>query len=288
MSRLILPSRKIWTPPQRQRGYVVLDGYRGGSGSEPDYAHTVLQLHCNGADASSTLTDSSSYARTMTRVGTAEIDTAQSVFGGASAYIPASTNGWTTPGHSSLDMRAGAFQVDWRLRLESGILDDSDSQIDVLMAMVDGSSWAYEWAVIVHRTYLRFYCSIRGVNNRTTRFFLPSGYDMNDYGGAWVPLSIGRDSTGQWGAWIDGHRCPDYQSGNFSSSLSMNSRVNGAILTDTTDFGASAGKLLNIGRFYTFSGLARTKHVDELRYVVGQCRDVTSNYTPLATPFPDS
>lgn len=28
MSRLILPSRKIWTPPQRQRGYVVLDAYR--------------------------------------------------------------------------------------------------------------------------------------------------------------------------------------------------------------------------------------------------------------------
>lgn len=33
MSRLILPSRKIWTPPQRQRGYVVLDGYRGGGGA---------------------------------------------------------------------------------------------------------------------------------------------------------------------------------------------------------------------------------------------------------------
>ncbi|MBZ0088203.1 MAG: hypothetical protein K8F33_08920, partial [Thermomonas sp.] len=32
MNRLILPSRKIWTPPQRQRGYVVLDAYRGGGG----------------------------------------------------------------------------------------------------------------------------------------------------------------------------------------------------------------------------------------------------------------
>lgn len=31
MSRLIVPSRKIWTPPQRQGGYVVLDGYRGAN-----------------------------------------------------------------------------------------------------------------------------------------------------------------------------------------------------------------------------------------------------------------
>lgn len=32
MSRLILPRRKIWTPPQRQQGYLVLDAYRGGGG----------------------------------------------------------------------------------------------------------------------------------------------------------------------------------------------------------------------------------------------------------------
>lgn len=32
MSQIIMPSRKLWTPPQKQRGYVVLDGYRGAGG----------------------------------------------------------------------------------------------------------------------------------------------------------------------------------------------------------------------------------------------------------------
>lgn len=256
---------------------------------EPAFANVVLLLHGDGADASTIITDSSSYARTMTRVGTAEVDTAEKVFGASSLYIPSSTNGWTTPGATNLDMRAGAFQIDWRHRLASGIASDADSDLDVVLAMVDGASgWAYEWAVILHRTYMRFYCGIRGTNNRTTRWFLPPGYDFNSYGGAWVPLSLGRDAAGRWGAWIDGHRCLDYQSGNFSVGTSMNARVNGAILTDATDFGSSAGRLLNLGRFYTFAGLARTKHIDELRYVVGECRDVTADYTPRATAFPDS
>ena len=41
MSRLIVPSRKLWTPPQRQRGYVVLDGYRGGGGGGGAWLQTT-------------------------------------------------------------------------------------------------------------------------------------------------------------------------------------------------------------------------------------------------------
>lgn len=33
MNRIIAPSRKLWTPPHRQGGYVVVDAYRFGGGS---------------------------------------------------------------------------------------------------------------------------------------------------------------------------------------------------------------------------------------------------------------
>lgn len=45
MNRLILPSRKIWTPPQQQRGYMVLDAYRGAGGGS---WHTAVSLTADG------------------------------------------------------------------------------------------------------------------------------------------------------------------------------------------------------------------------------------------------
>lgn len=266
--------------------------YRGaapaGGGGDIDFANVAMLLHFDGADGDSVITDSSSYARTMTRQGTAEVDTAQSVFGGSSGYIPASTNGWTTPGGTGLDMRAGAFQFDFRLRPTTAITSDSDSEMRTIASMLDGSGWPYEWAVIMYRTYFRFYRGYRGASNKSNRFFLPPGYDFNDYGATWAALSIARDATGKWGAWIEGHRCVDYQEGIDGGGEAYNARVNGGILTDATDMGSSSGKILNIGRFYSFSGLSHDQHLDEFRYVVGECRDVTSDYTPETSPFPDS
>lgn len=258
-----------------------------GGGGDPHWANVVLQLHFDGADGSTGLTDYSTYGRTMTVVGSAEIDTAQSVFGGSSAYIPAGTNGWTCVSDADTDMRSGAFQIDWCVRLASAIVSDSVGDSDGAISTIGGGTWAYEWGVVTSRTCIQFYCGIRGSNQRWHKFFFPSGYDMSA-SDTWVALSIARDSSGKWGAWIDGNRCPDYQPGNFATGISMGTRVNGGTLTDATDFGVSGSKVMNIGRFSSTEAFAQTKHVDELRYVIGECRDVFSNYTPLATPFPDS
>lgn len=48
---------------------------------------TALLLHMNGANGSQVFTDSSADARSITVAGTAQISTAQSVFGGSSAYV---------------------------------------------------------------------------------------------------------------------------------------------------------------------------------------------------------
>ncbi len=56
----------------------------GGSERDPYFANVVALLHMDGADGSTTFTDSSPLGATYTAVGNAQVDTAQSVFGGGS------------------------------------------------------------------------------------------------------------------------------------------------------------------------------------------------------------
>lgn len=67
-------------------------GVNGGNDSR-----TLALLHGNGADASPTFTDSSSYGRTVSVFGSAQIDTAQSKFGGASMLFNGTTDYATMP-----------------------------------------------------------------------------------------------------------------------------------------------------------------------------------------------
>lgn len=61
---------------------------------DASFASVVLLLHFDGADASTTFTDSSSHARTPAAVsGNVQIDTAQSKFGGSSCLFDG-TNDW--------------------------------------------------------------------------------------------------------------------------------------------------------------------------------------------------
>ena len=71
---------------RRQRGFL-LDPYRHTAASDPFRANCELLLHCDGADGSTTFTDSSPNAYTVTANGNAQIDTAQSYYGGASALF---------------------------------------------------------------------------------------------------------------------------------------------------------------------------------------------------------
>jgi len=61
--------------------------------SDPYWADVLLLLHFNGADASTTFTDSSSYNRTLTIFdGTPELDTAQSMFGSSASLYGGTGN----------------------------------------------------------------------------------------------------------------------------------------------------------------------------------------------------
>jgi len=82
-------------------------------------AFTVLLLHCDGTDASTTFTDSSASAHTITANGNAQVDTAQSVFGGASYLGDGSGDGLTAADSADWNFGSGNFALDARVRYAS-------------------------------------------------------------------------------------------------------------------------------------------------------------------------
>jgi hypothetical protein len=79
-----------------------------------DDSYSVALLHMDGADASTTFTDES--GKTWTAQGGAQIDTAQSKFGGASGLFDGTGDYASTPNSADFDFGTGNWTVDCQLR----------------------------------------------------------------------------------------------------------------------------------------------------------------------------
>lgn len=80
---------------------------------------SVLLLHGDGADGSTTIIDSSASAHTMTAGGNAQIDTAQSKFGGASILFDGTGDYITGDGSADFTFGTGDFTIDMWVRPNS-------------------------------------------------------------------------------------------------------------------------------------------------------------------------
>ena len=88
-------------------------------------SYTKLLLHCDGADGSTTFTDET--GKTVTPNGNAQIDTAQSKFGGASGLFDGAGDYLSVPDHDDWALGAGDYTIDLWYRptvtLDSAIID---------------------------------------------------------------------------------------------------------------------------------------------------------------------
>ncbi|NDC26016.1 MAG: hypothetical protein EBZ49_18055, partial [Proteobacteria bacterium] len=80
---------------------------------DPYISNVVLLLHMDGANGATTFTDSSTTPKSISRVGDAQISTAQSKFGGASLKLDGSSGYLTIPADTSLDMGANDFTIEF-------------------------------------------------------------------------------------------------------------------------------------------------------------------------------
>jgi len=81
------------------------------------YAKVVL--HMDGTDASTTFTDSSTAPKTFTAAADAQIDTAQSVFGGASTVFDGTGDALQASYDSDFFPASGEFTIDFNVRFNS-------------------------------------------------------------------------------------------------------------------------------------------------------------------------
>lgn len=96
---------------------LIINPYMFGIGGND--ANTLLLLHADGTDASTSFPDASTFARTVTAIGQAQVDTAQSKFGGASALFDGSGDYLSVPDSADWVFGSGDFTVDCQARFNS-------------------------------------------------------------------------------------------------------------------------------------------------------------------------
>jgi len=159
-------------------------------------SYTVSLLHMNGVDASVVFTDGAfGGTHTWTTYGNAQIDTAQSKFGGASGLFAGDGDYLSTPDSDDWYFAAGNFTIDFWVRFLA-----LPNDYDYLVAQDDGSA-DYMWGIFRNNSgnKLGFYAAVGGVAK--------ANYIMtNDWGGVintWYHIAVVRNGT-SLNIYIDG------------------------------------------------------------------------------------
>jgi hypothetical protein len=225
--------------------------------------YTKSLLHMNGTDGSTTFTDSApGGTHTWTVSGNAQIDTAQSKFGGASGLFDGTGDGITTPASSDFNFGSGDFTIDLWIYLNKA------PSVGYLMDVCENGSYfispygGFEFGVRdngagVAGLYFCFYASTGGVGKGV--FWLPTG----------------GISTGTW------HHSAVIRSGNtlyFALDGTLSAGDSFTYTQYDNNNTLTVGKKINTSR-EDFNGW-----IDELRISKGIAR-WTSNFTPPTSEY---
>lgn len=220
-----------------------------------DDAFTKSLLHLNGADASTTITDES--GKTWTAGGNAQIDTSQSVFGGASLLLDGTGDYISTPDSDDFYFGTGDFTIDFRIRFNSLTntqriyTQRADTNNRILFLKVDSASG----------NKLQFRSFVGGATR--------ASYDMTSNWTAstntWYHLALVRNGTNLY-IFIDGT----------SQTLTVNTAIS------TNDVG-NIGASVFIGQEDVL-GNPVNGWIDEVRVSKGIAR-WTANFTPPAAEY---
>lgn len=246
----------------------------GAAATDPDFANVVLLLHMDGANGSTTFTDSSSYGRTATVYRNAALSDTQSKFGGTSGYFSGGSTG------SGTSQTADAITFPDSADFNMG---SSDWTID---AWVYVTSFATNQEVWAHRDADNFGTAIlsylRINTNGTVRM-----YHLDNSGpglvtdvttsetlssATWHHLAVVR-SSGSVAIYIDGTAATLTGTNNTNSYGDCPGGIS---------IGAGADGAGTNGWSSRFTG-----YIDEFRWTIGTAR-YTANFTPPTAAFPDS
>jgi len=223
---------------------------------DPQFGSVSLLLHGNGANGSTTITDSSSSPKTVTAVGNAQISTAQSKFGGGSIAFDGSGDYLTVATGAAFNFDGNPFTIEM---------------------------WVYPVALA---NAPMVYAHVSSTNASDSGWFIELGANRQIYFGKGVlqaddflETSANAISLATW------NHLACVRNGTtltvFANGISVGAKT-------LSSFGLSYNKTQDvyIGRFYTSSTLDFNGYIDDLRITKGVAR-YTANFTPPTAPFPD-
>lgn len=215
---------------------------------DPYFSSVVLLLHCDGADGSTTFTDHSPLGKTVTAVGNAQIDTAQSKFGGASGLFDGTGDYIQISDSVHTDFGTGDFTIEEHVRFNSlGSLPAAFYDNDDTATVTSG-------IIIVQQTSSIFRVRILGT----------------DYDFSWTP------STGTW-----------YHVAVSRSGSSLRAFVEGSQIGTTQTNSSNITNSLTARFGLRQSGIQGLNGwLDDIRITKGVAR-YTADYTPSIIPFPN-
>jgi hypothetical protein len=109
----------VWTPLEQIKAERAI-AWPPNLGEDPYFANVSLLLRGDGANGSTTFTDSSLNGFAMTAVGNAQISTTQSKYGGASMYFDGAGDYVESPSNSAFSYGTGDFTVEMWIYPPSG------------------------------------------------------------------------------------------------------------------------------------------------------------------------
>jgi len=220
---------------------------------DPSFSSVSMLLHFDGADTSTTFTDSSSSPRTVTPVGNAQIKTAQSKFGGASGGFDGTGDYLTLDGSSGFAFGSGDFTIEF---------------------------WVYVTTLSVAQTL--YSSNANGeVNGAYPSILLDNfepaiKYSLN---GAYVIQTTSTLAINTW------YHVAAARAGS-STKLFLNGVQEGVTFTDSTSLLIGAGAP-QIGRLPFNNTQFLNGYLDDMRVTKGVAR-YTANFTPPAEAFADT
>lgn len=216
-------------------------------------AYTVLMLHCDGTDGSTTFTDDSASAHTMTAAGNAQIDTAQSKFGGASGLFDGTGDYVETPDSTDWTFGSGDFTIDFWFNRNGG-----DGTYRYMIGQCDTLAGNQSFSILLDTANV-CYVSVTADGSTATDVIGTTAFT----------------ATG-W------HHVAFVRTGN-TLKLFVDGVQEGGDVAFSSAVYDSAYKL-SVGRFGELAGVYWNGWLDEIRVSKGIAR-WTANFTPPTAPY---
>lgn len=228
--------------------------------ADPYASSVVLLLHMDGSNGSTSFTDKSLTARAVTANGNAQISTAQSKFGGASAVFDGNGDYLSISDSGDFDFGSGDFTIEcWFYRPSNAFINYQDI---LTQRNQDLSNFAFSFSIRPQDNNIAFRYSTSG-NGSTGTVGANNNFTITN--GVWYHLAVTR------------------------SSGTFRLFVNGTVVTTSTP--ATNPTFYNSTAAITVGAAANgtqsiNGYLDDVRVTKGVAR-YTANFTPPTAAFPN-